>query len=69
MFYRNYESKRDLAFLTTFIIFCILNFGAILNNFFGADFAFIIEDTLNFPSNEEWFFFQHWRFPQLKRLS
>ena len=52
---RNYESKRDLAFLTAFIIFCILNFGAILNNFFGADFAFIIEDILKFPSNEEWF--------------
>lgn len=53
--YRITTSKYDLALFTVFLSFSILNFGAILTNFFGPDFSFIIKDFLGFPSDEEWF--------------
>ncbi|MFX1255296.1 MAG: hypothetical protein ACFFCZ_27085 [Promethearchaeota archaeon] len=52
---RNYKSKKELLLLIIFMSFCILNFGAILTNFFGADFSFIIKDALKLPADEQWF--------------
>ncbi|MFX0124369.1 MAG: hypothetical protein ACFFAE_12075 [Candidatus Hodarchaeota archaeon] len=53
--YRNSETMKELFIFASFISFCILNLGGILTNFFGQDFAFIIQDIMKIPCDEQWF--------------
>ena len=53
--YQNTKTLKELFFLAIFLSFCILNFSGILTNVFGQDFAFITENILGIPSDEQWF--------------
>ncbi|NHJ02321.1 MAG: hypothetical protein EAX86_09320 [Candidatus Heimdallarchaeota archaeon] len=52
---RNYESIKELIQFSILLSFSILNFSAILTNFFGSDFAFLVKDILQVPIEEQWF--------------